>query len=351
MPETAPNLTAGAVPPAQATTTQAPVPPQAKTALPTEQKGGDGPQPTEKVKLKINGQEEEVSLEDLKKEAQKFKSADRLFQEARRKEQELLRERAELAEIRKQKEAEESLSPQEMMKRIVEKFQSDPQKYQAFRQSIEEHLVEQLKMEQASPEAQQLAQEKRRAEMLEKQLKEIKENEQKAKMEAMTNEQRQLLQKKLIDAAELAGLPGTEWNLRSMAEIMQKGLRAGYDLTPQQIAEFVRQDRVDNIQALGGTIAKAVKEAATSKDEQKVLQLGEQLNSVFGKDILDALRLVDLAKIRSNRAPVPQPTIETPKVQETEKKSHYLSWEEAEAERKKTIAQLEQEWRSGRKIG
>lgn len=346
MPETAPNLSAGAVPPPQAVpqTTNVPTNGSEKTVE-------KAAAPKDKVALNIYGENQEFDIETLKKDAQKFYSADKLFQQARKKEMELMRERAELSEIRKKHEEASNLGPKEAFRRAVEQFKDDGLKGKELREAVEEYLVEQLKMEQASPEMQQLMTEKQKREQAEKRLKEIEEREQQQKMQAMTNEQRQIWQKKLIDAADASGLPPTEWNLKSMAEVMQKAIKAGYDLSPQQVAEFVRQDRTDNVQALGGHLAKAVHEAAKAKDEAKLTQLGAQLDSVFGKEILDALRLVDLARIRSQRAPVPSPVVETPKLQGEDTSKKRMSWSDAEAERKRIVAELDRQWRSGQKIG
>lgn len=352
MPETALNLTNGAVPQAAPPTTteapkttKAPVPPPTGTEI--GDKDGKAAEKALRKLLKADGQEFEVDEEQYQRFAQKGLAAEKRFAEVAKLRKEM---EAKAQEIHAQKAEIEKLKQtygdnEGVIDYLIEQAQNDPKKLSKVREKMEAWLLEQIKLESASPEQQALAQEKAERARLQKELEEIKKTQESEKMKALTQQHRSQIETTIIKALQVSGLPQNELNVKHMADLMHKAYVGGYEVTPEQLASFVKEDRVANIKAIAADYAAQMAAARDAKDSQTILSLGSSLEEIFSPELIQALRIYDLTRITNSQPKVPKPVIETQKPQAEDGKRHYMDWDAAKEEQKRIVQQLEQEWR------
>jgi hypothetical protein len=302
--------------------------------------------------LKVNGQDYELDDAAFERYAskgigseKKLWEANKLQKEAMAKSAEVAAEKLRLEELKKQFEGDED----SLIDSLIKKAQNDPQKLNKVRQKVEQWLIDQIKMEQATPEQQELERYKRQAAQREKELEDFKKQESDTRMKAETQKYREIFTEQIKQGLDLSGLPATEWNVKHMADLQMQALKAGLDLQPQQLAEMLRQDRIEHVKSITSEISKNILDAYKSKDKQKILMAGEQLERLAPPEFLNALRVYDLEKISSGQPSMPKKAIEVPvpKTDEEEKRGAYkMSWSEAETERKRVVAELERQFRS-----
>lgn len=302
--------------------------------------------------LKANGQDYELDDAAFERYAQKGIGAEKRLWEANKIQKEALAKSAEiesekqrLNELKKQFEGDED----SLIDNLIKKAQNDPNKLSKVRQKVESWLIEQLKMEQATPQEQELQQLKRQIEIEKQEKESFKKQQQDAQLKAETQKYREIFTEKIKQGLDISGLPHTEWNVKHMADLQTQALKAGYELDASQLAELVRQDRVDHVKALTADVAKNILEAYKNKDSQKILMIGEQLERLAPPEFLNALRVYDLTKINSGQPNVPKKPLEVPqkKADEEEKRGGYkMTWSEAEVERKRVVEELERQFRS-----
>lgn len=329
------------------TTIAQPVDPQQNGTEIAEQ-----PKSLSKRILKAHGQEIELDDEQYERYAQKgigaekrLWEANKLHKEAMAKAAEVEKEKARLEDLKKQFDGGED----EAIENLIRQAQNDPQKLGKVRQKVENWLIEQLKLEQATPEQQELAQLKRQMEMQKAEAETLKKQQEKVRFEAETQKYRELFSKKLMQGLEQSGLPATEWNVKHMADLQMQALKAGYDIDPTTLADMLKQDRIEHVRSLTGDISKNILSAYEAKDNQKILMIGQQLEAIAPPELLKALRIYDLAQINSQQPNVPKKPVEVavPVDPDAEQRRGYkMSWAEAEAERKRTVAELERQFRS-----
>ncbi len=312
-------------------------------------------QTTEQAKkrvIKAYGQDIELDDEGLVRYAQKGIGAEKRFYEASKlqkeyiaKSAEIEQEKAKLNELKKQFDGDEA----DVLMNLIRKAQNDPNKLAKVRAKAEEFLIEQIKLEQASPEQQELAMLKKQIEQERAEKESFKKQQEEARMKAETQKYREIFSQKIMQGLEASGLPQTEWNVKHMADLQSQALKAGLDLDATQLAEMLKQDRIEHVRSLTGEISKGILEAHKTKDTQKILMMGEQLEQLAPPEFLNALRAYDMAKIYSVQPNVPKRTIEAPapKSEDDKRAAGYkMSWDEAEAERKRVVAELERQFRS-----
>jgi hypothetical protein len=272
-------------------------------------------------KLIIDGKEIEVDKDTMKRWAQQYGYATKMHAEASQ-----MRKAAEAKfsdfEKRESKLKElESKYGDDALKYIMERHQSDPEKMKALRVSMEKALYSEIERDQASPEAKARMAAEARAEKAEKELSSRQEKEKQAAFQQRVAAHREQIQTVIVKGLDASGLPHTEWNVKHMANLMQQAEKAGYTLSPEQLAYHLKQDRIEHIQSLGSEYSKQAVELSKAGDNQKLLALGQQITDLYGEDILKALRLYDLAKLRSGQPNLPRPIVDAPKAQVEEKKT------------------------------
>lgn len=272
----------------------------------------------QKYKLVRKGQEVEVDAETYHRYAQKAHAADMELAEAKKVRREAEEQQRRYQEAVNAIEAAKKQPASARVKSLLEELQDDPSALNEFRGSVEAWLVDRLKEESASPELQRALKAERELEKAKRDQEAAKKRAEQEAWQKQVEANKPIQEKFIIDTLNLSGLPPTEWNVKSVADVLYNSRLKGHKPSPEQIATIVKEDRIDNIRALGGGISAQILEANKSKDYSSVVKLGGQLTEMFGEDILKALRVYDIRKHQSAQPELPKPVVET---QHTEKKA------------------------------
>lgn len=273
--------------------------------------------------LKHNGQEVEVDEDTYTRFAQKAFAADRELSEAKRLKREAEERAAHVRQWQAQIEAMKKEAPSKRVKMLLEELQDNPDAVKEFRGTVEQWLYDKLQEESASPEMQRAMKAERELERIKKQQAQEAEKAKKEAWEKEVAASRPAQEKLIIEALTMSGLPKTEWNVKHAADIIYNARVKGHKVTNEQVASILKEDRIDNVRALGSEFSSKIIEAHTNKDFDTVLKAGEQLAELYGEDILKALRIYDLRKHLSSKPEMPKPVVETQKTEGAQKKGAY----------------------------
>jgi hypothetical protein len=188
------------------------------------------------------------------------------------------------------KRMQEAASTRSQAEQLFKMLQQDPEKIlsheqfggpKALRAFAEKVLARQLEDEMMSPEEKHRRTQEERLKKYEEQEKEVKtkaEAEQMQKLEAhYANE----FQAKIIKGLASQNIPKTPRTVKRMAELMSKNLQHGLDLEPEQLAEIVYQDHLNDMKELFGSTE------------------GDMLLKLLGDDTANKIRKSDLARLRN----------------------------------------------------
>ena len=197
--------------------------PDGQTETPTESEMS----PTEKkmYKLMVDGAEEEVDEDTLIKHAQKYKAADKKFNES--------------AQLRKQSEQLLTMLKENPFA-VLTQLGLDPTEI------AKEHLTRELQNMRMSPEERELAE--LRAER-DARLKASREEEERLANEkelAARNELASNMEKQIISALDSVNLPKDESSVRMMVEIMKHAVAGDVEISWQEAAEMVKENHKKN---------------------------------------------------------------------------------------------------------
>lgn len=282
--------------------------------------------PKEPKKYKIfnhDGSEKEIDEDTYKRWSQKLAASDKFLAEAKQKQREIDAREAMIQEQQKKIEEMRKAAPSQRVKAMLEELQDNPEALNEFRGSVESWLVERLQEESASPETQRALKAERELERHKKQEALRQENEKKAAWEKAVNDSRPQTEKFIVDTLKLTGLPPTEWNVKSVADVMFNAKQKGHKPTPEQVAAIVKEDRIDNIRAVGTQTAQQILEAYKNKDFDAVVKHGAALEELYGQDILKALRAYDIRKHMSGQPIVPKEPAAIAETQQAPKQGAY----------------------------
>lgn len=306
--ETNPKAAPGT--PTPAATSQAP---SAEKQEAKATNGGDAA--IRRHKLKIDGNDLELSEPDVIAYASKGVAADKRFKEA--------------ADLRK--DAETFL---DLLKTDFTQLLDNPKLGLDEKQKRE--LIEKYyRQKYIDPET--LSPEQLRLSQAERELSQYKEREKQAETTKQQQAQQQLeqyhaqeYQKKFIRALETNLLPkegdaGARAVAR-MAALQAKTEMQGLDHSPEHLASLVRQDYITEIKAIVG---------ATE---------GDALLTLLGDDIVNKLRKADLARLRAQQPQAPKPVVETAVSQQPKTPLRPQSFDEMRAERDQKAAELQKSW-------
>lgn len=244
------------------------------------------PKVEEKFKIKVNNQERELSLAELKNLASKAAGADEKFQKAAQVE-------------KKAKELLDSVKG----KQLAKVLQSEGMTKAEIRQYLEDQLVPFVEEDLLSPEERQKRE-------LENELKRYKEEEDSKKKEELTKRQQEELQRELVKLEEEFGqalnqvdLPRDPYLGKQISQVMLGAEKNGYEISALEAAEIVKEQYLRNTRETLGKF--------------EINKLKEYL----GKDILSKLREDDVKAVKDAERPFTKQT-KTPAVkQDSEKPS------------------------------
>lgn len=174
-----------------------------------------------KVKLKIDGQEIEVTNDELIRLAQKGKAADGRMQEA--------------ATVRKQ------------VAQLIESLKSNP--FEVIekmglnaRELTEKWLYDKIQYEQKPEEERRALEAEMKAQTLQEELDNQKKTVEEQKMAQMAEHYRQEYEKQIIDSLEKSKLPRTEGTVRRIADYMYRGIEKGILVSAEDATKLVEED-------------------------------------------------------------------------------------------------------------
>lgn len=247
------------------TQTAAPITTTAPQAAPADSKAAAPTTPAEAarmLKLKVDGQEMEMSEADVFKWAQQGKSADKRFQEA----------------ATTRKEAEQIIqflktNPKEAFKHLgldIRKFSEDT-------------LLEMIQHEQMSPEQRQAKENEQKLRKYEEQEKATQEKAKQEQMQALERKHMESYDKMFVEALTQSGLPKTPFTVKRMAELTLVNLKRGMNLEASQLAKIVKEDYIAE--------QKALFENAD----------GDTLMNLLGKEAVKRLSKAQLSKYKATK--------------------------------------------------
>jgi hypothetical protein len=241
-----------------------PIKPDADSTPVEQPSDGSG---VKKYKVKVNGEELEVTEEELIKGYQIRKAADEKFREA--------------SMLRKQ--AEEFIS---LLKKDPIKVLTHPNLGLDFKKLAEEYLYQQLEEELMDPKDRELKKYKAMIEEMERQKQEQERAEREAMIEQLKAEYSQNYVKDITEALQSSGLPKNEFTVKRIAYYMHEGLKRGYNLSAKQVAPLVKEDYIKEQKALYSSLD------------------GDLLVQLLGDDLVNKIRKYDVEKLKAKKTPV-----------------------------------------------
>jgi hypothetical protein len=183
-------------------------------------------------KVNVDGQEMEVDENELRRGYAHNKAASKRMEEA----------------AYSRKEAEQ----------VITLFKNNPK--EAFRllggnarQFAEQIINEELQDAMLSPEQKELRHYRKQVEQHETNRRQSEEQEQQREMQAQIDQQADTIQSEIVDVLQNSGIPKTERTVSRIIYYMQSALTAGYNVTPKDVIDQVKQDyKADLNSMLGG---------------------------------------------------------------------------------------------------
>lgn len=224
-----------------------------------------------KLKLKVDGREQEVEFdpnddEFLTRELQKSRAFEKRAQDYSTLEKEV---RSFVEELRK--------NPRKVL--------SDPSIGLDVKKLAAEIIEEEIANSQKSPEL--LAKEK-----LEAELKQMKDEREKEKEESRQKEFDRIKEREferydtlMTQALEKTDLPKSPYIVKKMADYLLMGVKAGYDVSPEDVLPLVRQEMQDDLKQMFAVMP------------------DEVIEKIVGKDVFSRIRKKNIA--RSKAPPTP----------------------------------------------
>lgn len=235
--------------------------------------------PAAKVKIVVDGEEEEITIEEAFRRARKNSAADKRFQEASR-----IRQEAE--SLRPLEQFRGVFSPEDVQRAqaLLRDRNLNPTDPKLLRAALGEvavlEVIEREKLEKENPAELARREEQRKREAAEAELKRREDAEKSAEQERTRQQIRETYNKQFSTALAKHDLPATPYTVMRMAELTQENLRMGLDLTAEEIAPLVKEDLSRETAAM-----------------VKGLPL-DQAMKLLPKSFLDELRKYDLAQAR-----------------------------------------------------
>jgi hypothetical protein len=221
--------------------------------------------PDKPYKIKVNGREMNVSLEDLKVLAQKADAAEQKFSEA--------------AKMRKQ-----SQMLVRMLKEDPLQVLSNPNLGVDFKRIAQDFLYSEIQKEQMSPEQRELHDLKQKMAKIEEEKKANQKKEEDARFQELVKHHSTQLDKEISAALQTAKLPKSPNTIKRVAYYMMEGLRRGVELKASDVMDIVRNDYVNDFRDMFS------------------LADGETMTKVLGDDVIKKLREYDLNRLRPDLA-------------------------------------------------
>ncbi len=252
-----------------------------------------------KWKLKMDGEDVELTEDEVIKHAQKSASADKRFSESAAAKKEAAEERKKVEQVLEflQKNPRESL---ERMGVDLEKFAEEALA------EIKARKAETPEQKKARETQEKLAAyEKKDAEAAEAEKKRKADEEVEAKKAADAEKEAAIIKKFddiFVSALTKSGVPKTPWSIARMATLQRINLKGKMNLDADKLAEVVKADYTKEF------------ESRLPKNEKGEYE-GDKLIEMFGEQIIAAITKAKIAKLKTKpKFSTPPPvTVEEPK--------------------------------------
>ncbi|WP_374028328.1 hypothetical protein ACES2J_08325 [Bdellovibrio bacteriovorus] len=149
-----------------------------------------------------------------------------------------------------------------------------------FREIAEQFLAKQLEDQMMTPEEKYRRGMEEKLKKYEDQEREAKQRAEEEQMVKLQEHYQQDYEQKIIKGLQSQGLPKTAKTVRRMAELMAKSAEHDIDLSPEHLAEIVRQDYINEMKEMFGASE------------------GDTLLNLLGDEVGNKIRKADLAKLR-----------------------------------------------------
>ncbi len=234
--------------------------PEGESKAPEVTSSGDANKP---YKLKINGQEKNLTLEELQNWAQKGLGADEKFQEASRM-------RGQTQKIIK------------MIKENPRAILEDPRIGVDLKKLAEEILWEQIEREKMTPEQRELSETKKKLADFEKKEKENTSKAEKEKHRQLTEHFSNEFSKDIQSALEASKVPKTQFTVKRMAFFMQEALKRGVELKAKDVIGIVHDEYLETVKHISSNLD------------------GESLVNLLGEETLKKIREHELKRLQGD---------------------------------------------------
>ena len=134
------------------------------------------------------------------------------------------------------------------------------------RQFAEMIINEELSDAMLSPEQKELRSYKQKVEQFENERRQAQQTYEQQQMEEEINRQTESIQGEIINVLDSAGLPKTERTVGRIIYYMQSAIEAGYNVSPKDVIDQVKQDYRHDINSLLGGLPEEVLETFLGKD-------------------------------------------------------------------------------------
>lgn len=261
--------------------------------------------PAAKIKLIVDGEEEEITIEEALRRARKNSAADRRFQEAAR-----LRQEAEALKPLESFKGMFSAEDITEAKRALKAEGRNPDDPAAIREKLSEQVVlsiiEREKLAKENPAELARRQEEKRRIQVEQELEAERKKQEDAKVQARRQAIQAHLNKEFTETLKTSDLPATPYTISRMADVMQHHARQGIPVSPAEAAQIVKQDLAKEqghvIQAMSPQ--QTVKALAAKLDAIPIADVVPLLPKAF----LANLRKYDIDQLKAGKAkPPPSP--------------------------------------------
>lgn len=261
-----------------------------------------------KYTVKIDGEELEVTEEELLKGYQTSKAAQKRFHEG--------------AQMRQQ-----ALELIELAKKDPRKLLTHPDINVDVKAFAEQLLTEYMEEQMLSPEEKELRATKKKLQEYEDAKRKQEEELEQQRVAELTKKYEEDIYKQIVGVLETTNVPKTNQTVRRAAYYMWVANNQGYTLSNEQLGQLVRDDYINDIKSLFG--------AANE----------ETLISLLGDDITNKAVKAHLAKVKKAQPQPKKQEIQPSTQPKKEGKPSKMSPDEWKKKNEERIAMLEQTWK------
>lgn len=164
----------------------------------------------------------------------------------------------------------------------------------------------------------------------------IQQQEQQRAQQAQEQERgqwRQHWEQQILKQLQSSKLPASPRVVKAYADQLYRHAQLGIEPNPDVIAENVRLGLNEDVQATAGEGTKRILEAHSKNDTAGILAGLDELTQVLGGDVIKAIRIADLTRLKQSRSQFPDQTIvadapKSPEMQAQAKKKGYMDMDD-----------------------